>query len=59
MLAVWYRDEFLDPIVKLHFAEIGLSFVIMDENGRLHRVYTIVNILSESEGFARMEYLAY
>ncbi|GBM09194.1 hypothetical protein AVEN_236189-1 [Araneus ventricosus] len=56
--AVRYRDEVLDPIVKLHAAAVGPSFVLMDDNARPHRA-AIVDEFLESEGIARMERPAY
>ncbi|GBM60719.1 hypothetical protein AVEN_147974-1 [Araneus ventricosus] len=50
--AVRYRDEVLDPIVKLYAAAVGPSFVLMDDNARPHRA-AIVDDLLESEGIAR------
>ncbi|GBL86205.1 hypothetical protein AVEN_106238-1 [Araneus ventricosus] len=56
--AVRYRDEVLDPIVKLYAAVVGPSFVLMDDNARPHRAAIVDNFL-ESEGIARMEWPAY
>ncbi|GBM10608.1 Transposable element Tcb1 transposase [Araneus ventricosus] len=56
--AVRYRDEVLDPIVKLCAAAVGPSFVLMDDSARLHRA-AIVDDFLESEGIARMEWPAY
>ncbi|GBM54875.1 hypothetical protein AVEN_158311-1 [Araneus ventricosus] len=55
---VRYRDEVLDPIVKLYAAAVGPPFVLMDDNARPHRV-AIVDDFLESEGIARMEWAAY
>ena len=57
MTAVRYRDEVLDPIVKLYAESVGPSFVLMDDNARLHRA-AIVGDFLESEGIARMEWPA-
>ena len=37
MTAVRYRDEVLEPIVRLYAAVAGLTFVLMDDNARPHR----------------------
>ena len=56
--AVRYRDEVLDPIVKLYAAAVGPSFVLMGDNARPHRA-AIVDDFLESEGIARMEWPAF
>ncbi|GBM89501.1 hypothetical protein AVEN_43029-1 [Araneus ventricosus] len=56
--AVRYRDEVLNPIVKPYASAVGPSFVLMDDNARLHRA-GIVDDFLESEGIARIEWLAY
>ncbi|GBL80411.1 Transposable element Tcb1 transposase [Araneus ventricosus] len=56
--AVRYRDEVLDPIVKLYAAAVGLSYVLMDDNARPHRA-VIVDDFLESEEISRMEWPAY
>ncbi|GBL80408.1 Transposable element Tcb2 transposase [Araneus ventricosus] len=56
--AVRYRDEVLDPIVKLYAAADGPSFVLMDDNARPHRA-VIVDDFLECEGIERMEWPAY
>ncbi|GFU90176.1 transposable element Tcb1 transposase [Trichonephila clavipes] len=56
--AVWYRDEVLEPIVRFYAAEIGPTFVLMDDKARLHRA-DIVDDYLESEGIARMVWPAY
>ncbi|GFS90556.1 transposable element Tcb1 transposase [Trichonephila clavipes] len=35
--AVRYRDEVLEPIVRLHAVAAGSTFVLMDDNARPHR----------------------
>ncbi|GFX03429.1 transposable element Tcb1 transposase [Trichonephila clavipes] len=35
--AVRYRDEVLEPIVRLYAAAVGPTFVLMDDNARLYR----------------------
>ncbi|GBN03479.1 hypothetical protein AVEN_89730-1 [Araneus ventricosus] len=47
--AVRYRDEVLNPIVKPYASAVGPSFVLMDDNARLHRA-AIVDDFLESEG---------
>ncbi|GFS49453.1 transposable element Tcb1 transposase [Trichonephila clavipes] len=56
--AVRYRDEVLEPIVRLYVAAVGPTFVLMDDNVRLHRA-DIVDDYLESEGIARMARPAY
>ena len=51
--AVWYRDQVLEIIVKLHAAAVGPTFVLMDDNA-LPRRAAIVDVYLESEGIARM-----
>ncbi|GFS51485.1 transposable element Tcb1 transposase [Trichonephila clavipes] len=51
--AVRYRDEILEPIVRLYAATFGPTFVLMDDNARPHRT-GIVDDYMESEGIARM-----
>ncbi|GFS81690.1 transposable element Tcb1 transposase [Trichonephila clavipes] len=56
--AVRYRDEVLEPIVRLYAAAIGHTFVLMDDNAR-PRTADIVDDYLESEGIARMAWPAY
>ncbi|GFY23003.1 transposable element Tcb1 transposase [Trichonephila clavipes] len=56
--AVRYRDEFLEPIVRLYAAAVGPTFVLMDDNARPHRADIIHDCL-ESEGIALMAWPAY
>ncbi|GFU28822.1 transposable element Tcb1 transposase [Trichonephila clavipes] len=56
--AVRYRDEFIEPIVRLYDAAVGPTFVLMDDNARPHRA-DIVNDYPESEEIARMAWPAY
>ncbi|GBM70916.1 hypothetical protein AVEN_263589-1 [Araneus ventricosus] len=56
--AVRYRNEVLDPFVKLFAAAVGPSFVLKDDNVCPHRG-AIVDDFLESEGIAHMEWLAY
>ena len=44
--------------MKLYTAAVGPSFVLMDDNARLHRA-TIVDNFLESQWIARMECPAY
>lgn len=56
--AVRYRDEVLEPFVRLYAAAVGPTFVLMDDNARPHRA-DIVDDYLESEGIARMAWAAY
>ncbi|GFU97141.1 transposable element Tcb1 transposase [Trichonephila clavipes] len=58
LTAVRYRDEVLEPIVRLYAAAVGPTFVLMDDNARPHRA-DIVDGYLESEGIARMAWPAY
>ncbi|GFX48901.1 transposable element Tcb2 transposase [Trichonephila clavipes] len=51
--AVWYRDEVLEPTVRLYAAAVGPTFVLMDDYARPHRADIIDDYL-ESEGIARI-----
>ncbi|GFX03338.1 transposable element Tcb1 transposase [Trichonephila clavipes] len=57
-MAVRYRDEVLEPIVRLYTAAAGPTFVLMDDNARPHRADIIDDYL-ESEGIAHMAWPAY
>ncbi|GFS52612.1 transposable element Tcb1 transposase [Trichonephila clavipes] len=56
--AVRYRDEVLEPIVRLYAAAVGPTFVLMDDNARPYRA-DIVDDYLENEGIERMAGLAY
>ncbi|GFW65727.1 transposable element Tcb1 transposase [Trichonephila clavipes] len=56
--AVRYREEILEPIVRLYAAAVGPAFVLMDANAHPHRV-DIVDDYMESEGIVRMAWQAY
>ncbi|GBL80410.1 Transposable element Tcb1 transposase [Araneus ventricosus] len=56
--AVRYREEVLDPILKLHAAAVGPSFVLMDDTARPHRAAIVDNFL-ECKGIERMECPSY
>ncbi|GFV51624.1 transposable element Tcb1 transposase [Trichonephila clavipes] len=56
--SVQYRDEVLEPIVRLYAAAVGPTFVLMNDNARLHRADILDDYL-ESEGTARMAWPAY
>ena len=58
MTAVRYRDEVLEPIVRLYAAAVGPTFVLMDDNAHPHRA-AIVDDYLESEGVARRACPAY
>ncbi|GFW31261.1 uncharacterized protein TNCV_2578421 [Trichonephila clavipes] len=51
---VRYRDEVLEPIVRLYAAAVGSTFVLMDDNARPHRA-DIVDDYLEREGTAQGE----
>ncbi|GFW21277.1 transposable element Tcb2 transposase [Trichonephila clavipes] len=57
-MAARYRDEVLEPIVKLYAAAVGPSFVLMHDTARPH-IPDIVDDYPESEGTARMTWPAY
>ncbi|GFW73864.1 transposable element Tcb2 transposase [Trichonephila clavipes] len=56
--AVRYRDDVLEPIMKLYAAAVGPTFVLMDDNARPHRA-DIVDDYLVSEGIAHMAWPAY
>ena len=58
VMAVQYRDEVLEPIVRLYAAAVGPTFVLMDDNAHPHRA-AIVNDYLESEGIVHMAWPAY
>ncbi|GFV48889.1 transposable element Tcb1 transposase [Trichonephila clavipes] len=49
--ALRYRDEVLEPTVRLYAAAVGPNFVLMDDNAHPLRA-DIVNVYLESEGIA-------
>ncbi|GFX91586.1 DUF1758 domain-containing protein [Trichonephila clavipes] len=53
--AVRYRDEVLEPIVRLYAATVNPTFVLMDDNARPHRA-DIVDDYLENEGMAWLAY---
>ncbi|GFX44155.1 transposable element Tcb1 transposase [Trichonephila clavipes] len=56
--AVRYRDEVLEPIVRLYATAVGPTFVLIDDNARPNRA-DIVDDYLESEGIARMAWPTY
>ncbi|KFM67774.1 Sodium- and chloride-dependent GABA transporter 1, partial [Stegodyphus mimosarum] len=58
LTAVRYRDEVLQPIVRLYAAAVAPTFVLTDDNTRPHRA-DIVGGYLESEGIGRMAWPAY
>ncbi|GFX01633.1 transposable element Tcb1 transposase [Trichonephila clavipes] len=56
--AVRYRDDVLEPILKLCAAAVGPTFVLMDDNARPHRSDIFDDYL-ESKRIARMAWPAY
>ncbi|KFM59333.1 Transposable element Tcb2 transposase, partial [Stegodyphus mimosarum] len=57
-MALRYRDEVLEPIVRLYAAAVGPTFVLMDDITHPHRA-DIVDDYLESEGIAHMAWPAY
>ncbi|GFV21655.1 transposable element Tcb1 transposase [Trichonephila clavipes] len=45
--AVRYRDEILEPIVRLYAAGAGPTFVLMDDNARPHRADIVDDYLEQ------------
>ncbi|GFT83285.1 transposable element Tcb1 transposase [Trichonephila clavipes] len=58
VMAVRYRDEVLELIVRLYAAAVGPTFVLMDDNARPHRA-DIVDDYLDSEGIERMAWREY
>ncbi|GBN69292.1 hypothetical protein AVEN_35980-1 [Araneus ventricosus] len=54
---VWYRDEILEPYVRLFRGAVGPEFILMDDNARPHRALLVHEFL-ESEDIRRMEWPA-
>jgi hypothetical protein len=52
-----YRDEILEPHVRLFKGAVGPDFILMDDNARPHRALLVDDFL-ESEGIQRMEWPA-
>ncbi|GBM69328.1 hypothetical protein AVEN_155753-1 [Araneus ventricosus] len=50
---VRYRDEILEPYVRLFRGAVGPEFILMDDNARPHRAILIEEFL-ESEDIRRM-----
>ncbi|GFV07402.1 transposable element Tcb2 transposase [Trichonephila clavipes] len=50
-----YRDEILDPYVRLYAAAIGNDFILMDDNARPHRARIVEEYLDD-HGLERMEW---
>ncbi|GFV97117.1 transposable element Tcb1 transposase [Trichonephila clavipes] len=57
-MAVWYRDEVLEPIVRLYVAAVGPTFALMDDNACPHRADIVYDYL-ESEGIVRIAWPVY
>ncbi|GFW72653.1 transposable element Tcb1 transposase [Trichonephila clavipes] len=57
-MAVRYRDEVLEPIVRLYAAAVGPISVLMDDNAHPHRADIVKDYL-ESERIAHMAWPAY
>ncbi|GBM29736.1 Transposable element Tcb2 transposase [Araneus ventricosus] len=54
---VRYRDEILEPYVRLFRGAVGPEFILMDNNARPHRALLIDEFL-ESENIRRMDWQA-
>ncbi|GBM63305.1 hypothetical protein AVEN_186125-1 [Araneus ventricosus] len=54
---VRYRDEILEPYVRLFRGAVGREFILMDDNARPHRALLDVEFL-ESEDIRRMDWPA-
>ena len=55
-MAAWYRNEILEPIVRLYATAIGPIFVLMDDNACPHRA-AIVDDYLESEEIAHGQHI--
>ncbi|GFU77387.1 transposable element Tcb1 transposase [Trichonephila clavipes] len=56
VMAIRYRDEVLESIVRLCAAAVGPTFVLMDNNARPHRTDIVDDYLKRRD-CARMAYL--
>ncbi|GBM11017.1 Transposable element Tcb2 transposase [Araneus ventricosus] len=54
---VRYRDEILEPYVRLFRGAVGPEFILMDDNARLHRALLVDEFL-ESEDISQMDWPA-
>ncbi|GBO43813.1 hypothetical protein AVEN_192355-1 [Araneus ventricosus] len=54
---VRYRDEILEPYVRLFRGAVGPEFILMDDNARLHRALLVDEFL-ESEDIRRIDWPA-
>ncbi|GBO16452.1 hypothetical protein AVEN_189789-1 [Araneus ventricosus] len=52
---VRYRDEILEPYVRLFRGAVGPEFILMDDNARPHRAL-LVNEFLESGDIRRMDW---
>ncbi|GFT85529.1 DDE_3 domain-containing protein, partial [Trichonephila clavipes] len=57
LTGVRYRDEILDPYVRLQAGEIGSDFILIDDNARSHRAVIVEKYL-EGLGLERIEWPA-
>ncbi|GBN38940.1 Death-associated protein kinase dapk-1 [Araneus ventricosus] len=57
VIGVRYRDEILEPYVRLFRGAVGPEFILMDDNARPHRALLIDEFL-ESEDIRRMDWSA-
>ncbi|GBO00171.1 hypothetical protein AVEN_228412-1 [Araneus ventricosus] len=54
---VRYRDEILEPYVRLFRCAVGPEFILMDDNARPHGAFLVDEFL-ESEDIRQMDWLA-
>ncbi|GBM26092.1 hypothetical protein AVEN_12851-1 [Araneus ventricosus] len=54
---VRYRDDILEPYVRLFRGAVGPEFILMDDNARLHRALLVDEFL-ESEDILRIDWPA-
>ena len=57
-MAVWYRDEIIEPIVRLYAAAVGPRFALMGHNAHPHRTAIVYEYL-ERNGIDHMAWSAY
>ncbi|GBO44153.1 hypothetical protein AVEN_239551-1, partial [Araneus ventricosus] len=57
VIGVRYRDEILEPYVRLFMGAFGPEFILMDDNARPHRALLVDEFL-ESEDIRRMDWPA-
>ncbi|GBN43437.1 hypothetical protein AVEN_130985-1 [Araneus ventricosus] len=57
VIGVRYRDEILEPYVRLFRGAVGPEFILIDDNARPHRALLVDKFL-ESEDIRRMDWPA-